>query len=241
MPDPAFSRILLKLSGEALMGGQEYGIDPETVDRIAQEIKKVHDRGVEIAVVLGAGNIYRGIAGAAEGMDRATADYLGMLAIVINAVTLQDKLEALGVHSRVQSAIAVAEVAEPYIRRRAMRHLEKGRVVIFAAGTGNPFFTSDTAAALRAQEIHADAILMGKNGVDGVYSADPRTNPDAEFLPEITHLEALQKGLKVMDSTAFSLCMDNGTPIHVFNMDDEANIGRIVSGERVGTIVRTPS
>ena len=241
MPDPVFSRILLKLSGEALMGGQEYGIDPETVDRIASEIKRVHDRGVEIAVVLGAGNIYRGIAGAALGMDRATADYLGMLAIVINAVTLQDKLEALGVHSRVQSAIAVAEVAEPYIRRRAMRHLEKGRVVIFAAGTGNPFFTSDTAAALRAQEIHADAILMGKNGVDGVYSADPRSDPNAEFLPEITHLEALQKGLKVMDSTAFSLCMDNGTPIHVFNMDDETNIGRIVSGERVGTIVRTPS
>ena len=241
MADPAFSRILLKLSGEALMGGQDYGIDPETVDRIANEIKRVHDRGVQIAVVLGAGNIYRGIAGAAEGMDRATADYLGMLAIVINAVTLQDKLEALGVHSRVQSAIAVAEVAEPYIRRRAMRHLEKGRVVIFAAGTGNPFFTSDTAAALRAQEIHADAILMGKNGVDGVYDADPRTNPDAAFLPEITHLEALQKGLKVMDSTAFSLCMDNGTPIHVFNMDDETNIGRIVSGERVGTIVRTPS
>ena len=241
MTEPAFSRILLKLSGEALLGDREYGIDPETVDRIANEIKRVHDRGVQIAVVLGAGNIYRGIAGAAEGMDRATADYLGMLAIVINAVTLQDKLEALGVHSRVQSAIAVAEVAEPYIRRRAMRHLEKGRVVIFAAGTGNPFFTSDTAAALRAQEIHADAILMGKNGVDGVYDADPRTNPDAEFLPEITHMEALQQGLKVMDSTAFSLCMDNGTPIHVFNMDDETNIGRIVSGERVGTIVRTPS
>ena len=242
MPDdPAFSRILLKLSGEALLGDREYGIDPETVDRIANEVKRVHDRGVEIAIVLGAGNIYRGIAGAAEGMDRATADYLGMLAIVINAVTLQDKLETLGVHSRVQSAIEVAEVAEPYIRRRAMRHLEKGRVVIFAAGTGNPFFTSDTAAALRAQEIHADAILMGKNGVDGIFSADPRTDPSAEFLPEITHMEALQRGLKVMDSTAFSLCMDNGTPIHVFNMDDERNIGRIVSGERVGTIVRTAS
>ncbi|MEA2124732.1 MAG: uridylate kinase [Solirubrobacteraceae bacterium] len=240
MPDPVFSRILLKLSGESLLGPREYGIDPETVEAIAAEIKGVHDRGVEIAVVLGAGNIYRGIAGAAEGMDRATADYLGMLAIVINAVTLQDKLEAMGVHTRVQSAIAVAEVAEPYVRRRAMRHLEKGRVVIFAAGTGNPFFTSDTAAALRAQEIHADAILMGKNGVDGVYSADPRTDPSAEFLPEITHMEALQRGLRVMDSTAFSLCMDNGTTIHVFNMDDEANIGRIVSGERVGTLVRTP-
>jgi uridylate kinase len=240
VPDPAFSRILLKLSGEALLGSREYGIDPETVERIATEIKNVHDRGVEIAVVLGAGNIYRGIAGAAEGMDRATADYLGMLAIVINAVTLQDKLEAMGVHTRVQSAIAVAEVAEPYVRRRAMRHLEKGRVVIFAAGTGNPFFTSDTAAALRAQEIHADAILMGKNGVDGVFTADPRTDPDAEFIPEITHMEALQRNLRVMDSTAFSLCMDNSTPIHVFNMDDEANISRIVSGERVGTLVRTP-
>jgi uridylate kinase len=240
MTDPVFSRILLKLSGEALLGRQEYGIDPETVEKVAAEIKKVHDRGVEIAVVLGSGNIYRGVAGAAQGMDRATADYLGMLAIVINAVTLQDKLEAMGVHTRVQSAIAVAEVAEPYVRRRAMRHLEKGRVVIFAAGTGNPFFTSDTAAALRAQEIHADAILMGKNGVDGVYSADPRTDPDAEFLPEITHMEALQRGLRVMDSTAFSLCMDNGTTIHVFNMDDEANISRIVSGERVGTLVRTP-
>jgi len=223
------------------MGEREYGIDPVVVDRIANQLKSVHDRGVQIAVVLGAGNIYRGISNAAEGMDRATADYLGMLAIVINAVTLQDKLETLGVHSRVQSAIAVAEVAEPYIRRRAMRHLEKGRVVIFAAGTGNPFFTSDTAAALRAQEIHADAILMGKNGVEGVYTADPRTDPDAEFLPEITHLDALRRGLKVMDSTAFSLCMDNGTPIHVFNMDDVSNVGRVVSGERVGTIVRTPA
>ncbi len=222
------------------MGSREYGIDPEKVDLIARQLKQVHDRGVEIAVVLGAGNIYRGISNAAEGMDRATADYLGMLAIVINAVTLQDRLEALGVHTRVQSAIAVAEVAEPFIRRRAMRHLEKKRVVIFAAGTGNPFFTSDTAAALRAQEIHAEAILMAKNGVEGVYSADPRKDPDAEFLAEITHMEALQRGLKVMDSTAFSLCMDNGMDIHVFNMDDETNIDRIVSGERVGTLVHTP-
>jgi uridylate kinase len=240
LPDAAFSRILLKLSGEALMGTREYGIDAEKVDAIAQQIKRVHDRGVEIAVVLGAGNIYRGIAGAAEGMDRATADYLGMLAIVINAVTLQDKLETLGVHTRVQSAIAVAEVAEPFIRRRAMRHLEKKRVVIFAAGTGNPFFTSDTAAALRAQEIHAEAILMAKNGVEGVYTADPRTDPGAEFLAEITHMEAIQRGLKVMDSTALSLCMDNHMDIHVFNMDDEDNIDRIVSGARVGTLVHTP-
>ncbi len=239
-PAPVFSRILLKLSGEALMGNREYGIDGDKVAAIARQIQHVHDRGVEIAVVLGAGNIYRGIASAAAGMDRATADYLGMLAIVINAVTLQDALEGLGVHTRVQSAIAVAEVAEPFIRRRAMRHLEKGRVVIFAAGTGNPFFTSDTAAALRAQEIHAEAILMAKNGVDGVFSGDPRTDPTAEFILELTHMEALQRGLKVMDSTALSLCMDNATPIHVFNMDDETNIDRIVSGERVGTLVRTP-
>jgi uridylate kinase len=239
--DPAFQRILLKLSGEALMGSLDYGIDGDKVSAIARQIKRVHDRGVEIAVVLGAGNIYRGLAGAAGGMDRATADYMGMLAIVLNALTLQDALEKLGVHTRVQSAITVAEVAEPYIRRRAMRHLEKKRVVIFAAGTGNPFFTSDTAAALRALEIHAEAILMGKNGVEGVFTADPRTDPDAEFIPEITHMDALQRGLKVMDSTALSLCMDNNTPIHVFNMDDEKNIDRIVSGERVGTLVRTPA
>src|SRR3954467_14632949 len=206
---PVFKRILLKLSGEALMGTREYGIDGDKVSAIARQIQHVHDRGVEIAVVLGAGNIYRGIAGAATGMDRATADYLGMLAIVINSVTLQDALEKLGVHTRVQSAIAVAEVAEPYIRRRAMRHLEKGRVVIFAAGTGNPFFTSDTAAAVRALEIEAEAILMAKNGVEGVYTDDPRTNPEARFISELTHMDALQQGLKVMDSTALSLCMDH--------------------------------
>jgi uridylate kinase len=237
---PAFKRILLKLSGEALMGSREYGTDLERVQAIARQIKGVRDSGVEVAVVLGAGNIYRGIAGAAAGMDRATADYLGMIAIVINAVTLQDALEKLGQHTRVQSALNIAEVAEPYIRRRAMRHLEKGRVVIFAAGTGNPFFTSDTAAAVRALEIEAEAILMAKNGVEGVYTDDPRTNPDAEFLPEISHMDALQQGLKVMDSTALSLCMDHKIPIHVFNMDDEHNIDRIVSGERVGTLVRTP-
>jgi len=237
---PAFSRILIKLSGEALMGNLEYGIDGDKVGAIARQLQHVHDRGVEIAVVLGAGNIYRGIAGAAEGMDRATADYLGMLAIVINAVTLQDKLEQLGVHTRVQSAIAVAEVAEPFIRRRAMRHLEKGRIVVFAAGTGNPFFTSDTAAALRAQEIHADVILMAKNGVEGVFSADPRLDPAAEFITEITHMDAVQRGLKVMDTTALTLCMDNRMDIHVFNMDDESNIDRIVSGQRVGTLVHTP-
>ena len=235
MADPVFKRILLKLSGEALMGDLDYGTDPDVVRQIARQIKGLHDRDVEIAVVLGAGNIYRGVSAAAEDMDRATADYMGMLAIVLNALTLQDALEKLGVHTRVQSAITISEVAEPYIRRRAMRHLEKGRVVIFAAGTGNPFFTSDTAAALRALEIHAEAILMAKNGVEGVYTSDP----NAEFIPEIGAREALQRGLKVMDSTALSLCMDNHVPIYVFNMNDESNIDRIVSGERVGTLVTT--
>jgi len=237
--DPAFKRILLKLSGEALMGDLPYGTDLARVQAIARQIRDVRARGVEIAVVVGAGNIYRGLEGAAAGMERATADYMGMLATVLNALTLQDALEHEGVHTRVQSAITVAEVAEPYIRRRAIRHLEKGRVVIFAAGTGNPFFTTDTAAALRALEIHAEAILMAKNGVEGVYDADPRTSPDAKFLPEITHREAIERRLAVMDSTALSLCMDNALPIHVFNMDDEENIDRIVSGQRVGTVVTT--
>jgi uridylate kinase len=236
---PAFKRVLVKLSGEALMGDLEFGTDPDTVGAIARQLKHVHDRGVEIAVVLGAGNIYRGLEVAAAGMDRATADYMGMLAIVLNALTLQDALEKQGVHTRVQSAITISEVAEPYIRRRAMRHLEKGRIVIFAAGTGNPFFTSDTAAALRALEMHAEAILMGKNGVEGVYTSDPNKDPDAEFIPEITAREALNRGLKVMDSTALSLCMDNGLPIYVFNMNDDSNIDRIISGERVGTLVTT--
>jgi len=237
--DPVFKRVLIKLSGEALMGPLDYGTDPATVEAIATQLKSVHDRGVEIAVVLGAGNIYRGLSEAAAGMDRATADYMGMLAIVLNALTLQDALEKLGVHTRVQSAITVSEVAEPYIRRRAMRHLEKGRIVIFAAGTGNPFFTSDTAAALRALEMHAEVLLMAKHGVEGIYTADPRTDPDAEFIPEISARDALQRGLKVMDSTALSLCMDNHLPIHVFNMADDSNINRIVSGDRVGTLVTT--
>jgi uridylate kinase len=239
MADPAFSRILLKLSGEALMGSLDYGTDPAQVERISRQVHEVSGRGVEIALVVGAGNIYRGLDAAAEGMDRATADYMGMLATVLNALTLQDALEKLGAHTRVLSAIEVTEVAEPYIRRRAIRHLEKGRVVIFAAGTGNPFFTTDTAAALRALEIHAEAILMAKHGVEGVYDADPSKVPDANFLPEITHREAIEKGLRVMDSTALSLCMDNGLPIYVFNMADEANVDRIVRGERVGTIVST--
>ncbi|HSI79897.1 MAG TPA: UMP kinase [Solirubrobacterales bacterium] len=237
MGDPVFKRVLLKLSGEALMGKLEYGTDGERVKAIAAQVHEVSQRGVEVALVVGAGNIYRGLAGAAEGMDRATADYMGMLATVLNALTLQDALEKLGAHTRVLSAIEVTEVAEPYIRRRAMRHLEKGRVVIFGAGTGNPFFTTDTAAALRALEIHAEAILMAKHGVEGVYDADPSQVPDANFLPEITHREAIERGLRVMDSTALSLCMDNRLPIYVFNMVDERNIDRIVCGERVGTLV----
>jgi uridylate kinase len=236
---PAFKRILVKLSGEALMGDLEFGTDADTLTAIARQLKSVHDRGVEIAVVLGAGNIYRGLEGAAAGMDRATADYMGMLAIVLNALTLQDALEKEGVHTRVQSAITISEVAEPYIRRRAMRHLEKGRVVIFAAGTGNPFFTTDTAAALRATEMHAEVILMAKNGVQGVYTADPATDPTAEFIPEITHMEAVERRLRVMDTTALTLCMENELPIVVFDMGDESNIDRIVCGDRVGTLVRT--
>jgi uridylate kinase len=237
--EPAFRRILLKLSGESLMGSLDYGTDPARLRSVANAVKRVHDDGVEVAIVLGAGNIFRGISGAAAGMDRATADYMGMLAIVLNALQLQDALEKLGVDTRVQSAIHVQEVAEPYIRRRAMRHLEKGRVVIFAAGTGNPFFSTDTAAALRAIEIHAEALLMAKNGVEGVYSADPRTEPDAQFIAEITHMEAVERRLRVMDLTALTLCMENDLPIYVFNMDDDRNIDRIVSGERVGTLVAT--
>jgi uridylate kinase len=236
---PVFQRILLKLSGESLMGSLDYGTDPDRLHAVAMQIKQVHDRGVEIGIVLGAGNIYRGIAGAASGMDRATADYMGMLAIVLNAMQLQDALEKLGVHTRVQSALHVQEVAEPYIRRRAMRHLEKKRVVIFAAGTGNPFFSSDTAAALRGVEIHAEVLLMAKNGVEGVYTADPREDPEAMLIKEITHMDAVSRRLRVMDLTALTLCMENSLPIHVFNMDDERNIDRIVCGERVGTLVTT--
>jgi uridylate kinase len=236
---PAFARILLKLSGEALMGSKHYGIDLETVQAIAEEIVDVRSRGVEIAIVVGAGNIYRGLAAAAGGMDRATADYGGMLATVLNAMALQDVLERDGAHTRVLSALEVSEVAEPYIRRRAIRHLEKDRIVIFAAGTGNPFFTTDTAAALRALEIGAEAILMAKHDVQGVYEDDPRRDPEAEFLPELTHLEAIERGLRVMDTTALSLCMDNGLPIYVFGLED-GNIRRVALGERVGTIISTP-
>ena len=234
-----FSRVLLKLSGESLMGDKEYGLDGERIDSVAGEIIEVQQQGVELAIVVGAGNIYRGMAGAAAGMDRATGDYMGMLATVLNALALQDALEKAGIHTRVQSAITISEVAEPYIRRRAIRHLEKGRVVIFAAGTGNPFFTTDTAAALRALEIHAEAILMAKNGVEGVFTADPAHDPAAEFLPEITYMDAIQRRLSVMDATALTLCMENELPLYVFNMDDEENILRIISGERVGTLVST--
>jgi uridylate kinase len=236
---PAFKRILLKLSGEALMGELEFGTDPERVAAVARQVSDTQEQGVEVAIVVGAGNIYRGMQGAAAGMDRATADYMGMLATVLNALPLQDALEKSGTNTRVLSALGIAEVAEPYIRRRAMRHLEKGRVVIFAAGTGNPFFTTDTAAALRAAEIHAEIILMAKNGVQGVYTADPAIDPDAVFIPEITHMQALEQRLRVMDSTALALCMENAMPLNVFNMDDETALARIISGERVGTLVST--
>jgi uridylate kinase len=237
--EPAFKRVLLKLSGEALMGDLEYGTDPERVRTIAAQIAGVHRSGVEIAIVVGAGNIYRGLKGAAAGMDRATADYMGMMATVLNALTMQDALEKEGANTRVQSAITISEVAEPYIRRRAMRHLEKGRIVIFAAGTGNPFFTTDTAAALRAVEIHAEAILMAKNGVEGVLTGDPKIDSDVTLIREISHMDALRRGLRVMDYTALTLCAENSMPLYVFNMNDERNIERIVSGEQVGTVVVT--
>jgi uridylate kinase len=235
-----YRRVLLKLSGESLMGGRDYGVDPDRVLAISREVVAVHSAGTELAIVVGGGNFYRGLSAAADsGMDRATADYAGMLATLLNALALQDALERLGATTRVQSAIQVSEVAEPYIRRRAIRHLEKGRIVIFAAGTGNPFFTTDTAAALRALEIGAGAILMAKNSVAGVFDGDPRTDPEARFLPELTHLEAIERGLKVMDTTALSLCMDNQLPIFVFELA-EGNIRKVAAGERVGTIISTP-
>jgi uridylate kinase len=232
-----YRRVVLKLSGEALAGEDDFGIDPDRIAGIAREVAQAGRRGVEVAIVVGAGNIFRGVSGTAAGMDRATADYMGMIATVLNALALQDRLEHEGLATRVQSAIAMQEVAEPYIRRRAIRHLEKGRTVIFAAGTGNPFFTTDTTAALRALEIGAECILMAKNGVDGVMDDDPRENPDARLLPHVTHRQAIERGLRVMDTTALSLCMDNDLPIMVFNLDDPANIGRILAGQRVGTIV----
>ncbi|HEY2325871.1 MAG TPA: UMP kinase [Gaiellaceae bacterium] len=234
----AFQRVLLKLSGEALMGDRDYGVDSGTVERLAEELVEIRQEGVELALVVGGGNIYRGMSGAAEGIDRATGDYMGMLATVLNALAVQQALERHGAETRVQSAINVQEVAEPYIRRRAVRHLEKHRIVIFAAGTGNPFFTTDTAAALRALEIGAEAILMAKNGVAGVLDGDPRTDPNAKLIPELTHLQAIERGLRVMDTTALSLCMDNHLPIHVFEVA-RGNIARVVHGEHVGTIIST--
>jgi uridylate kinase len=231
-----YKRAVLKLSGEALMGNRGYGIDPETVDFIAKEIKDSLSLGTEIAIVIGGGNIFRGMEAATKGMERATADYMGMLATVINALALQNSLEKLGIPTRVQSAIEMREVAEPYIRRRALRHLEKGRVVIFAAGTGNPFFTTDTAAALRAIEIGAD-VIMKATKVDGVYSADPVKFPEAKKFDTITYMEVLKKGLNVMDSTAITLCMDNDLPIVVFNLRGKGNIKKALAGKRVGTLV----
>lgn len=232
-----FRRVLLKLSGEALMGDVEYGIDPNTLDSLAKQIKTVREDGVEVAIVVGGGNIFRGIAASASGMDRAQADYIGMLATVMNALALQEALERNGVFTRVMSAIEMQAVAEPYIRRRAMRHMEKGRVVIFAAGTGNPYFTTDTTAALRALEIGAECIMKATK-VDGIYDADPKTHPDAVKFDELTYIDVLNRGLQVMDSTAISLCMDNKLPILVFNMETDGNIERALLGGRVGTIVR---
>ncbi len=234
---PVYKRILLKLSGEALAGQQGYGIDPEVIAAIAGEIKEVLDLGVEVALVIGGGNIFRGVAASSKGMDRASADYMGMLATVMNSLALQDALEKQGVETRVQSAIEMQEVAEPYIRRRAVRHLQKGRVVIFAAGTGNPYFTTDTAASLRAMEINAEVIIKATK-VDGVYSADPAKDPEAVKLPELTYLEVLKRGLQVMDATATSLCMDNDLPIVVFDLTTPGNIQKVVLGENIGTIVK---
>lgn len=237
MSEIKFKRVILKLSGEALAGEKGYGIDPETVKKIVAEVKEVYELGVEIAIVVGGGNIWRGSIGAAMGMERAQADYMGMLATIMNALALQDALENLDVPSRVQTSIEMRQIAEPYIRRRAIRHLQKERVVIFAGGTGNPYFTTDTTAALRAAEIEADVILMAKNNVDGVYSSDPKTNLDAVKYDNLSHLDVISKGLKVMDATASSLSMDNDIPLIVFNLNEAGNIKRVVLGENIGTHV----
>lgn len=232
-----YNRVVLKLSGESLAGDAGFGITPSVVEDIARQVKKVHEKGVHIAIVVGGGNIWRGLSGSAKGMDRATADYMGMMATVMNALALQDALEKLDVDTRVQTAIEMRQVAEPYIRRKAIRHMEKGRVVIFGAGTGNPYFSTDTTAALRAAEIEADVILMGKKGTDGIYDSDPNKNPNAKKYDELTYLEIIQKGLAVMDTTATSLCMDNEIPLVVFNIDHHENIVRAALGERIGTTV----
>lgn len=233
-----YQRVLLKMSGEALKGHTEFGIDPQTVSKFAEEIKQVKELGTEIGIVVGGGNIWRGKTAEGLGMDRAQADYMGMLATIMNGLAIQDALEKIGVPSRVMSAISVAEVSEPYIRRRATRHLEKGRVVVFVGGTGSPYFSTDTAAALRAAEIHADVILMGKNGVEGVYDKDPRKHANAIMYNELSHKLVLEKGLEIMDSTAASLCKDNGIDLVVFNMNIPGNIKRAVMGEKIGTTVK---
>lgn len=238
MPLPAYKRVVLKLSGEALAGDLGYGIDPKVIFSVANQIKEIVEMGVQVAVVVGGGNIWRGLSGSSKGMDRATADYMGMLATIMNSLALQDGLEQVNVPTRVQTSIEMRQVAEPYIRRRAIRHLEKMRVVIFAAGTGNPYFSTDTTAALRAAEIEAEVILMAKNKVDGVYSADPSLDPTAEKYDRLTFLEVLNKGLGVMDSTASSLCMDNNIPLIVFNISEEGNIRRAVMGDKIGTLVK---
>ncbi len=240
-PTPKYKRILLKISGEGFCKEGGFGIDADELHNIAEQLVEVAQMGVQLAIVVGGGNFIRGATFSKDGQfPRATADYMGMLATVLNALALQGALEQMGARTRVQSAMNIPEVAEPYIRRRAVRHLEKGRIVIFAAGTGNPFFTTDTAAALRSLEIGAEAILMGKSGTNGVYDGDPQIDPDARFLPELTHLEAIERGLRVMDTTALSLCMENDLPIHVFELA-EGNILRVASGERVGTIISTPT
>jgi uridylate kinase len=239
-PRPRWKRVILKLSGEAFAGEAGYGIDGEIVTRLAQDVLEVHNElGVEIAIVVGGGNIWRGLSGAGAGMDRAQADHMGMLATAINALALQDTLERLGQPTRVQSAVHMSQIAEPYIRRKAIRHLEKGRIVIFAGGTGNPFFTTDTTAALRAAEIDAEAVLRGTHsGVSGIYTDDPKLNPDAELLEEVTYLEVLERGLRAMDATAITLCMDNALPIVVFDLMAEGNIRSILEGKAIGTLVK---
>ncbi|WP_027963219.1 UMP kinase [Halalkalibacillus halophilus] len=241
MNTPKYKRIVLKLSGEALAGKEGNGIDPAFIKSIAQQIKDIHDLGIEIAIVVGGGNIWRGKVGSEVGMDRANADYMGMLATVMNSLALQDSLENLDVQTRVQTSIEMRQVAEPYIRRKAMRHLEKKRVVIFAGGTGNPYFSTDTTAALRAAEVEADVILMAKNNVDGVYSDDPTLNEEAFKYNELSYLQVLNQGLGVMDSTASSLCMDNDIALIVFSIMDEGNIKRVVTGEEIGTLIRRKS
>jgi uridylate kinase len=240
-PHPKYKRVMLKISGEALMGDQGFGLHPPTVQRIAQEVRSVHDLGVEICMVIGGGNVFRGLQGSAQGMERTTADYMGMLATVMNALAMQSALEEQGVFTRVISAIRMDEVAEPYIRRRAVRHLEKKRVCVFAGGTGNPYFTTDTAAALRANEMNCEAIFMGKNGVDGIYDKDPKTNPDAKRYDAVTYDEVLQKNLKVMDASAIALARDNNLPIIVFPLDEPGGFRGILAGEGTYTKVHGSS